>query len=104
MKCLQVIPRDAYRLFGAMVAEEARLSRKEKGTFRRRGPKRKNSAQWFHIRFGGRLDLKREEGEVVEVKVRSKPGVEWQLLRAILGFIDRHFAAKVRAINIQYGD
>jgi len=104
MRRVQVIPRGNYRLFDALVAEEARLARKEKGTFRRRGRKSKQRAQWVHTRFAGRLDLKREGGEVVEVKVRSKPGVEWQLLRAILGFIDRHFAAKVRAIHIQYGD
>ena len=102
MKCLQVIPRDAYRLFGAMVAEEARLSRKQKGTFRRRGPKRKNSAQWFHVRYPGQLTLKREAEEVVEIRLRSKPGAEWKLLGAIVGFIDRIFGPKVRAINIEY--
>ena len=104
MRRVQVIPRGAYRLFAALVAEEARLARKGKGTFRRRGRTGKHRARWVHTRFAGRLELKRGEGEVVEIKVKSKPGVEWQLLGAILGFIDRHFAPRVRAIDIQYGE
>ena len=34
----------------------------------------------------------------------KKDVAEWQLLQAILGFIDRHFADEIRAINIQYGN
>ena len=42
-------------------------------------------------------------GEVVGIEVHPKKDIaEWQLLQAILGFIDRHFADEVRAINIQY--
>ena len=104
MRRVQVIPRPGFRLYDALVAEEARLARKQKGTFRRRGPKRKNSAQWSHLRFPGRLRLRRGGDEVVEIRLKSKKGEEWQLVGAILGFVDRHFAAKVRAINIQYGD
>jgi hypothetical protein len=36
--------------------------------------------------------------------VKSAKESEWQLSGAILGFIDRHFGPKVRAINIQYGN
>lgn len=102
MRRVQVIPRPGFRLYDALVAEEARLARKQKGTFRRRGPKRKNSAQWFHVRYPGQLTLKREAEEVVEIRLRSKQGAEWQLLGAIVGFIDRIFGPKVRAINIEY--
>ena len=102
MRRVQAIPRGTYRLFDALVAEEARLSRKQKGTFRRRGPKRKNSAQWFHVRYPGQLTLKHEADQVVEIRLRSKQGAEWQLLGAIVGFIDRIFGPKVRAINIEY--
>lgn len=104
MRRVQVIPRGAYRLYAALTAKEAELSRKNRGTFRRRGPKRKNSARWFHIRFPGRLRLKRGRDEVVEIDVRAKRETEWQLVGAILGFVDRHFGPKVRAINIRYGD
>jgi len=43
-------------------------------------------------------------GEVVDIEVRSTgKGEDWQLLRSILGFIDRHFGNKIRVISIQYG-
>jgi hypothetical protein len=87
-----------------MVAKEIELSRKNKGTFRRSAPRQKNRAKWAHTRFPGWLRLRRGMGEVVEIDVRAKKGGEWQLLTAILGFVDRHFGPKVRAVNIQYSD
>ena len=103
MRRVQVIPRDGFRLYGAMVAKEVELSRKNKGTFRRSGRKEKDRAKWSHSTYQGWVKLARGMGEVVEIEVRSKEkGAEWQLLHAILGFIDRHFAHKVRAINIHY--
>lgn len=104
MRQVQVVPKQGFRLFAAMVAKEAELARKNKGTFRRRGPKRKNSARWFHVKFKGQLALKRGTEEVVEIRLRSKQGAEWQLLGAIVGFIDRNFSPRVRAISIQYGE
>jgi hypothetical protein len=104
MRHVQVIPRGSYRLFDALTAEQARLARKDRGTFRRRGRKSKHRAEWIHVRFPGRLALKRGEREVVEIQVRSKKGTEWQLVRAILGFLDRHFGPRVRAVIIQYGE
>jgi hypothetical protein len=101
MRRVQVFPRGVYRLFDALVAEEARLAREQRGTFHRRGRKRKDSAQWFHVKHAGRLLLKRGEGEAVEIKVRAKPGSEWQLLSALVGFLDRVFGPKVRAIHIE---
>ena len=37
------------------------------------------------------------------IEVRSKkPDVEWQLMQAILGFLDRHFSDNIRTILIHY--
>lgn len=104
MRHVQIIPRGAYPLFAALAAREAALSRKGRGTFRRRGRKSKNRARWVHIRFSGSLELRRGMGEVVEIKLKSKKGAEWQLLTAFVGFVDRNFSPRVRAINIQYGE
>jgi len=103
MRRVQVFPRGSNRLFDALVAEEARLARKGMGTFHRRGRKRKDSARWFHVKHPGQLVLKRRAGEVVEITLRSKQGAEWQLLSALVGFLDRVFGPKVRAIHIHYG-
>lgn len=104
MRHVQIIPRGAYPLFAALVAKEAALSRKGKGTFRRRGRKSKTRARWVHVRFPGSLELRRGMGEVVEIRLKSTKEAEWQLLTAIVGFLDRHFSPRVRAINIQYGE
>ncbi len=104
MRQVQVIPEAGFRLYRAMAAREVELSRKDQGTFRRSAPKEKNRAKWTHIRYPGWIKLRRGMGEEVQIEVRSRrKGSEWQLLQAILGFVDRHFGNKIRAIHIQYG-
>lgn len=64
-----------------------------KGTFRPSGPKQKNAANWRHSSYPGWIRFARGMGEVVMIEVHSKKeGSEWQLLQAILGFVDPHFA------------
>lgn len=101
---LQIIPKPGFRLYGALVSKEAELSRKNRGTFRRSGRKQKRRARWVHSKFPGWVKLARGTGGVVDIEVRStQKGGEWQLLRSILGFVDRHFASGIRAIHIRYG-
>jgi hypothetical protein len=103
MRQVQVIPVPGFRLYGAMVAKEIELSRKNRGTFRRSAKREHNRARWSHSNFKGWIKLKRGMGEIVQIEVRSKAGgAEWNLLLAILGFVDRHFADDIRAMNIQF--
>lgn len=103
MRQVQVIPRDRYRLYGAIVAKEVELSRKDLGTFRRSAKKQKNRAQWSHVKYPGWIKLRKGMGEILQVEVRSqKKGADWQLLCAMLGFLDRHFGDKIQTISIQY--
>jgi hypothetical protein len=103
MRQVQIIPENGFRLYGAMVAKEVELAHKRKGTFRRSAPKEKDKAKWRHSSYSGWIRIARGMGEVVMIEVQSKKeGSEWQLLHAILGFIDRHFASSVRSIHIQY--
>ena len=105
MRQVQVVPKDNYRIYGAIVAKEVELAHKHKGTFHRSGPKEKDRAKWSHANYDGWLNLARSMGEVVAIEVRSKkPEKEWMLLRALLGFLDRHFAEKIQAINIQMNE
>jgi hypothetical protein len=104
MRLIQIVPKEHFRLYGAIVAKEVELRRKNQGTFRRSASKQKNYAKWNHKSFYGWLWLHRGLGEVVTVELNSRTGEndEWQLLHAFLGFVDRHFAAKVQSIHIQY--
>lgn len=104
MRRVQVIPKGGFRLYGAMVSKELELARRKTGTFRRSGRKQKRRAKWTHSAYPGWVRLARGTDEVVEIVVKSvKKEADWQLLHAILGFVDRHFGKKIRAINIQYG-
>jgi hypothetical protein len=85
-----------------MVAKEVELANKNQGTLHRSGPKQKDRATWKHRSYPGWIKLSRGMGEVVMMEVRSKvQDQEWQLMQSLLGFLDRHFADDIQAINIQ---
>lgn len=103
MRQLQIIPESGFRLYGAMVAKEIDLARRKRGTFHRHGAKAKNHTKWTHSNYPGWINISRGMGEIVLMEVHAtRNGVDWQLLQAILGFIDRHFSANIKAIYIQY--
>ena len=103
MRQVQIIPKGGFRLYGAMVAKEIELAKKNRGTFHRSAAKQRNRAKWSHSNYPGWINTGRGLGEVVLIEVHSKKeGAEWQLLQAILGFLDRHFSDSIRAMNINY--
>jgi hypothetical protein len=103
MRQVQVVPDSGFRLYGAIVAKEVELARKNRGTFHRSAAKEKNKAKWSHSNYPGWIRIARGMGEVVLIEIRSKKaGSEWQLMQAILGFLDRHFAEEIRTILIHY--
>jgi hypothetical protein len=100
---VQIIPNDGFHLYGALVAKEVELAKKNRGTFRRSAAKERNRAKWSHASYPGWIKIAHGMGEVVMIEVHSKKaGADWQLLQAILGFLDRHFADKIRAMHIHY--
>ncbi len=103
-RLVQVIPVDGFRLYGGMVKRQNEILNKNKGTFYRSGRKSKDRAKWAHANYAGWINLARTEGEVVTAEIRSKSSQkdEWQLLQAFIGWLDRHFATNIEAINIQY--
>ncbi len=100
MRQVQVIPEEGFRLYSALVKREADLKGRGLGTWRRSGKKVRDRAKWIHSRYPGWVKIARGMGEVVQIEVHSE--VEWQLLDAILGFLDRHFSDEVRSIHIYY--
>jgi len=100
MRQVQVISEEGFRLYSALVRKEADLKSRGLGTWRRSGKKVRDQAKWTHSRYPGWVKIARGMGEVVQIEVHSE--VEWQLLDAILGFLDRHFADEIRSIHIYY--
>jgi hypothetical protein len=76
------------------------LREDRQGTFRR-----VSVGKWRHIRYPGWVRFYGGYGNILDVEVRSRvKNAEWQVLQAFVGFIDRHFSERIRAVNIQYGN
>jgi hypothetical protein len=99
MRTVQIIPLDRKRLYGAMIKKEAEIRKRRAGAFSRVGAKSSNKARWKHIRFKGWIKLEKDRSEVVTAKVNSP---DWQLLAALIGWIDRHFGDWVEAVTIRF--
>ncbi len=97
MRLVQVIPREEYNLYAELVRKEADLRRRDLGTWRRRGKKTRDRARWVHSRYPGYVKIAKGMGEVVQLEIKSDAG--WQLLDAILGFLDRHLGADISSIH-----
>lgn len=99
-----VVPKDGFRLYGAMVKKEVDHAKTGRGTWFRSGPKEKDKAKWAHSTYKGWVKLHRTEGEVITAMLqsRSESADQWQLLQAFLGFVDRHFGENISSIMIQY--
>jgi len=104
MKQLQIIPRDSFNLYGALVKRVVELQRRKQGTFYRSGGKQKDQAKWAHKGYNGWVRLARGMGDVVLAEIRTKadPQDEWLLFHAFLGFLDRNFREHIAAVNIQF--
>lgn len=104
MRRIQIVPKKSLNLYGAMIAKEIQLAKKNQGTLHRSGRKIKDRAKWSHSSYKGWINLQRGLGNIVEAELLStaKRDSEWQLLQSFLGFIDRHFSDKVQNVSIQY--
>ena len=103
MRLIQIIPKDRFRIYSALVAKEVSLRKRNQGTFRRAGEKLRSWAKWKHKKYNGWLWLQRGLGEVVTIQLQCKSkDVQWQIMESFLGFVDRHFADNIRAIHVQY--
>jgi hypothetical protein len=98
---IQIVPRDAMRLYGAMVKKEAEIRKNKRGTFFRARAKGRNRAVWKHRKYRGQVNLERGLAEAVGVEIRSPEG-EGQILKAFLDWLDRHFSDKIQSVSIHY--
>jgi hypothetical protein len=103
MKLVEITPRQKSPIYSALVKREAEIRKNGRGTFARKGPVRAGAATWNHKKFKGSVNLKREGADLVKAKIRSGTAEdEVGLLKAFLGFVDRHFGDQVATITIHY--
>jgi hypothetical protein len=99
---LTVTPRSRDNLFRLLIAKELDLRRRGRGTLHRSGPKKAGREKWTHTSYPGRITLQRGVDDTLAATVQSKPDTEWQLLRSLIGFLDRHFRKKIASVTITY--
>jgi hypothetical protein len=103
MKIVEIVPRPRAHLYDALIAKQAAIHKKGRGTYSRVGPKARNSARWKHKMYKGSVALTHGKTEAVTAKVRGTSAEdERRLLSSFLGFVDRHGGDKVDTITIQY--
>lgn len=100
---LTVVPRTRVNLFGLLVGKELELRRKGRGTLHRSGPKRSRREKWTHSSYPGWVTLERRDDGMLAATVHSRAAdSDWQLLRSLIGFLDRHFRDKIASVTISY--
>ena len=103
MKIVEITPFGKSSIYGGLIKREAEIRKKGRGTFSRKGAARAGAATWSHKRFKGSVSLSRQPAELVRAKIRSANSQEeGGLLKAFLGFVDRHFGDQVATITIHY--
>src|SRR5258708_1691105 len=104
MQIVEILPPERAPLYGSLVAKEASIRKKGRGTYMRVGRKTSDAARWRHKMYRGSVQLRRGPSEIVTAKIRATtPEEERRLLSSFLGFVDRHSEDRVATITIHYG-
>jgi len=99
MKILQVMPRakNASKLKSLLKATEREL-RGGTTTF-----VRQKEGRWKHKRYPGWINWDEAQGGLLVAEVKTlDPKVEWQLLQAFIGYLDRHLSEHIESISVTY--
>ncbi len=64
---------------------------------------RQKSQRWVHARYPGWINWDLAPGKMLVAEVHSKRAdLEWQLLQAFVGYLDRHVGEYISSIMITY--
>jgi hypothetical protein len=98
MKIVQVVPRlDIDESLKSMMKAKERALRGGTTAFRR-----KREGQWVHIKYKGVVRWEEVQGGIVIAQIRASEEDDWQLLRAFVGYLDRHFRDAIESMTIYY--
>jgi len=99
MKVLQVVPKTGIKL-----SLKSQLKAKEREL--RSGPtafRRKKEGKWVHVKYPGWISWDEAPGGLVIAEIHpGKDGSDWQLLRAFVGYVDRHLGDHLESMSIFY--
>jgi hypothetical protein len=99
MRIVHVVPRDNRRASLKSLLNEKRRELRQRG----RGTFRLKAGRWVHTTYPGSIALEQKrDGELVATLRQRGPTVDWQLLNAFMGYLDRHFAEDIDTVTVEY--
>jgi hypothetical protein len=98
MKIVQVVPRlNSEESLKSMMKAKERALRGGTTAFRR-----KREGQWVHVKYKGVVKWEQVTGGIVIAEIRASEEDDWQLMRAFVGYLDRHFGDTIESMTIHY--
>ena len=99
MKILQVVPKAKSKAkLKTLLKAKERALRGTATTF-----VRQREGRWRHKKYHGWINWDEAQGRVLVAEVRTlNQAVEWQLLQAFIGYLDRHLSGHIESISITY--
>jgi hypothetical protein len=99
MKILQVVPKAKTKsTLKALLKAKERELRGTSTTF-----VRQHEGRWRHKKYQGWINWEGVQGGILIAEVRTpNAAVEWRLLQAFIGYLDRLFSSQIESISISY--
>jgi hypothetical protein len=101
MKIVQVVPRSGIDLKLKTLLKNKEKELRGKAT----AFHREREGRWKHIKYPGWINWDETKGGLLVAEVHTKKeGMEWQLLQAFIGYLDRHLGENIESVSINYRD
>jgi hypothetical protein len=99
MKILQVVPKARTRsTLKALLKAKERELRGTSTTF-----VRQREGRWRHKKYQGWINWQEVQGGILVAEIKTlNVAVEWRLLQAFIGYLDRHLSHHIESISITY--
>ena len=98
MKVLEVVPRrDSKKGLKTLLNEKERELRGSRTTFYRH-----RAGRWRHKAYSGWIKWDQSMGGALVAEIQGREGMEWQLMQAFVGYLDRHLGDHIESITIRY--
>ncbi len=99
MKIVQVVPKSGIETkLKTLLRNKAAELRGRPTSFRR-----DRRGWWKHVKYPGWINLEETKGGLLIAEIQTRvEGTEWQMLRAFIGYLDRHLGEEIESISIFY--
>jgi len=99
MKIVQVVPKSGIDTkLKTLLRNKAAELRGGRTSFHR-----DRRGRWKHVKYPGWINLVEISGGMLIAEIQTKvEGTEWQMLRAFIGYLDRHLGEYIESITIYY--